>query len=118
MTPSTRTRKSRRKPVKPTEELKLPLSVTNREGKTTIRKYVDRHFVRMNEIRGKTVAYVELYTSKQDSHSLTIRFTDKTRLALGISPGFTINAELYRLEGLGDPTVLKRWPEMRSEQLP
>jgi hypothetical protein len=102
---------------KPVKE-KLPVSVTNREGKTTVRKYIDRRFVRMNEVRGKTLAYVELYTSKQDSHSLTLRFTDKTRLALALSPGFTINAELYKIEGLGDPTVLKRWPEICSEQLP
>jgi hypothetical protein len=52
------------------------------------------------------------------SHSLTVRFTDRTALALGISPGFTINAEYYREQGLGDPKVFKRWPEISSEQLP
>ena len=111
-----RNRKSRRR--KPAETGKLPLSVANREGKTTVRQYVDRRFVRLGEVRGKTVAHVELFTSKQDSHSLTLRFTDRTALALAISPGFTINAEYYKEQGLGDPKVLKRWPEISSEQLP
>ena len=110
-----RNRKSRRR--KPAETGKLPLSVANREGKTTVRQYVDRRFVRLGEVRGKTLAHVELFTSKQDSHSLTLRFTDRTPLALGISPGFTINAEYYKDQGLGDPRVLKRWPEINSEQL-
>jgi hypothetical protein len=102
---------------KPVKE-KLPVSVTNREGKTTVRKYIDRRFVRMNEVRGKTIAYVELYTSKQDSHSLTIRFQDQTALNMAISPGFTISAEYYKRQGLADPRVLKRWPQISSEQLP
>jgi hypothetical protein len=92
--------------------------VSNREGKTTVRQYVDRRFVRFGEVRGKVVAHVELFTSKQDSHSLTIRFQDQTALNLAISPGFTLNAEYYKNQGLGDPKVLKRWPEISSEQLP
>jgi hypothetical protein len=115
MTPASRSRRRRAK--KPVEEGKRPLSVTNREGKTTVRQYVDRRFVRLGEVRGKVVAHVELFTSKQDSHSLTIRFQDQTALQLSISPGFTINAEYYKSEGLGDPKVLKRWPEINSEQL-
>ncbi|MBZ5504189.1 MAG: hypothetical protein LAO78_01765 [Acidobacteriia bacterium] len=113
MTSARRTGKSRRR--KPAPFGKLPLSVTNRDGKTTIRQLADRRIIRLGEVRGKTVAYVELYTSKQDSHSLNIRFTDKTRLALAISPGFTIKAQYYKVEGLGDPQVLKRWPEIKSE---
>jgi hypothetical protein len=113
MTTPRRIRKSRRRKL--ALPGKLPLSVTNRDGKTTIRQLDDRRMVRLGEVRGKTVSYVELYTSKQDSHSLTIRFTDKTRLGLAIAPGFTIKAEYYKLEGLGDPQVIKRWPEIRSE---
>jgi hypothetical protein len=97
---------------------KLPLSLTRREGKTTIRQLSGRRFVRLGEFKGKTVASVELFTSKQDSHSLTIRFQDRTDLHLAISPGFTINAEYSKNQGLADPRVLKRWPEIRSEQLP
>jgi hypothetical protein len=116
MTAASRSRKRKRQPRKPVEG-KLPLSVTNKEGKTTVRQYVDRRFVRFGEVRGKVVAHVELFTSKQDSHSLTIRFQDQTALQLSIAPGFTMNAEYYKSEGLGDPKVLKRWPEIRSEQL-
>lgn len=113
MTAPRRTGKSRRR--KPAPFGKLPLSVTNRDGKTTIRQLADRRIVRMGEVRGKTVAYVELYTSRQDSHSLTVCFTDKTRLALVIAPGFTIKAEYYKLQGLYDPQVLRRWPKIQSE---
>ena len=116
MTSASRSRKRRAK--KPAAEGKLPLSVTNREGKTTVRQYQDRRFVRFGEVRGKVVAHVELFTSKQDSHSLTIRFQDRTALNMAISPGFTINAEYYKDQGLADPRVLKRWPEISSEQLP
>jgi hypothetical protein len=116
MTPPTRSRRRRSK--KSIDEDNLPLSVANREGKTTVRDYGDRRFVRIGEVRGKVVAHVELYTSKQDSHSLTIRFQDKTALNMAISPGFTINAEYYKLQGLADPRVLKRWPAISSEQLP
>jgi hypothetical protein len=118
MMSTSRSRKARRQASKPVEEGKRPLSVASREGKTTVRQYIDRRFVRFGEVRGKVVAHVELFTSKQDSHSLTIRFQDRTALNLDISPGFTINAEYYKSEGLGDPRVLKRWPEIRSEQLP
>src|SRR5882724_1356260 len=80
---------------KPTEKGKLPLSVSQREGKTTIRQLDGRRFVRLGEVRGKVVAHVELFTSAGDSHSITVRFTDRTALNLAISPGFTINAEYY-----------------------
>ncbi len=112
-----RTRKTNRKPQprKPIESDKLPISLTHREGKTTIRQLHGRRF---GEFKGKTVAFLELFTSKQDSHSLTIRFQDRTNLHLLISPGFTINAEYYRNQGLDDPRILKRWPEIRSEQPP
>jgi hypothetical protein len=115
---TTASRSRRRRAKKSAEEGKWPLSVTNREGKTRIRQYADRRFVRFGEVRGKVVAHVELFTSKQDSHSLTIRFQDQTALNMAISPGFTINAEYYKLQGLADPRVLKRWPEISSEQLP
>ena len=118
MTAASRNRKRKRQSRKAAEGGKRPLSVTNREGKTTVRQYVDRRFARFGEVRGKVVAHVELFTSKQDSHSLTIRFQDQTALNLAISPGFTINAEYYKNQGLADPRVLKRWPEISSEQLP
>ena len=114
-----RTMKTSRKsrPSKPIEKGMPPVSVTLREGKTTVRQFHGRRFVRFGEFKGKTVACLELFTSKQDSHSLAIRFQDRTNLHLLISPGFTINAEYYRNQGLGDPRILKRWPEIRSELL-
>jgi hypothetical protein len=112
---ATSSRKRKRQPRKPAEEGRLPLSVSRREGKTTIRQLAGRRVIRMGELKGKVVTYVELFTSKQDSHSLDIRFRDHTTLHLMVSPGFTINAEYYKSEGLGDPKVLKRWPQIRSE---
>jgi hypothetical protein len=120
MTPSSRTKttgRSRKKlqAKKPINKDNLLLSVTRQEGKTTIRQLNGRRFVRLGEVRGKVVAHVELFTSQGDSHSLTIRFKDQTALYLLISPGFTINAKYYKNQGLADPRVLKRWPEIRSE---
>src|SRR6266700_6750808 len=94
---------------------KLPLSVTLQEGKTTIRQFKGRRFVRFGEFKGKIVASLELFISDGDSHALTIRFQDKTALNLAISLGFTINAEHYKNQGLYDPLILKRWPEIKSE---
>ena len=96
---------------------KLPLSVTLQEGKTTIRQLKGRRFVHFGEFKGKTVSSLELFTSGGDSHAFTIRFQDRTALHFGISPGFTISAEYYKNQGLYDPLVLKRWPEIKSEQL-
>jgi len=118
MTPSSQTSKPRRshqKPKKPLDKGKLPLFVTQQEGKTTIRQFKGRRFVRFGEFKGKTVASLELFTSDGDSHALTIRFQDKTALNLAISLGFTINAEHYKNQGIYDPLILKRWPEIKSE---
>ena len=118
MTPSSRTKKTRqhkRSRQKLSVKSTLPLSVTRQEGKTTIRQLNGRRLVRFGEFKGKTVASLELFTSDGDSHSLTIRFQDRTALNLAISLGFTIKAEHYKNQGLYDPLVLKRWPEIRSE---
>jgi hypothetical protein len=108
---------TRSRPRKQTVERKntLPLSVTTRDGKTTVRQYAGRRFVRFGEVRGKTLARLELFTSEKDSHSLSLYFRDRTVLHLDIAPGFTVNAEYYRPGGLGDPEVLKRWPEICNE---
>jgi len=113
MTPSARNRKTKRK--KPIEKSRLPVSVTLQEGKTTIRQLNGRRIVRFGEVKGKTIASLELFTSDGDSHAFTIRFQDRTTLHLGIAPGFTISAEHYKNQGLYDPIVLKRWPAIKSE---
>jgi len=115
MTFASRSRKKRRQARKAIEEDNRPLSVIKRDGKTTIRQLVGRRLIRMRELRGKVVSYVELFTSKQDSHSISVRFNDQTTLYLMISPGFTVNAEHYKNQGLKDPLVLKRWPAIKSE---
>ena len=112
---SSSSRKPKPGTKKPLNKNRLPLSVTNRDGKTTVRQLEGRRFVRISEVRGKVVAYVELFTSQGDSHSITVSFADKTVLHLGIAPGFTVNAEYYKRQGLEDPKVLKSWPEIRSE---
>ena len=95
--------KTQAQPRKPAEEGKRPLSVTNREGKTTVRQYIDRRFVRFGEVRGKVVAHVELFTSKQDSHSLTIRFQDQTALETGHFAGIHHQRRVLQKAGLGRP---------------
>jgi hypothetical protein len=103
------------KTKKPIKKSNLPLSVTLQEGKTTIRQLNGRPIIRFGEFKGKTIASLELFTSDGDSHAFTIRFQDRTALHLGIVPGFTVNAEHYKNQGLYDPLVLKHWPAIKSE---
>ncbi len=103
----------RKKPRQPKEQ--LPVSVVTREGKTTIRQFEGRRFVRLGEVRGKRVAWVELFTAGGDGHYLTLRFQDETVLSLEITPMFTLKPEFYRLT-TGDPETIKKWPEIRSER--
>jgi hypothetical protein len=112
---ATRKGKPSRRRKQAMERNTLPLSVSTRDGKTTVRQYAGRRFVRFGEVRGKTLARLELFTSEKDSHSLSLYFRDRTLLHLDIAPGFTVNAEYCRPRGLGDPAVLKRWPEIWSE---
>jgi hypothetical protein len=92
----------------------LPVSVTTRDGKTTVRQFAGRRFVRLGEIRGKTVAWVEVYTAGPDGHSITVRFQDQTGLSLEITPGFTLKPKFFS-QRTGDYRVLKSWPEIKSE---
>jgi hypothetical protein len=93
----------------------LPLlapPVITRRGKTTIRRYSNRSFHRMEEVKGKTVDYVELYTSGE-YHSIDVRFQDKTALHFVIDPGFLLETE-YADWKTGDWQPIKRWPTLRS----
>jgi hypothetical protein len=73
----------------------LPVSVTTRDGKTTVRQFAGRRFIRFGEIKGKVVAWLEVYTAGPDGHSITVRFQDQTGLNLKITPGFILKPELF-----------------------
>ena len=88
MKPASGRRKTRRRPGK--QIGKLPESVVIREGKTTIRQFKGRRFIRFGEVKGKTLAWVELYTGGGDGHDITVRFRDRTAFHLELTPMFTI----------------------------
>jgi hypothetical protein len=103
---------------RPRRRRKLPLfppPVTTRRGKTTIRRFSNRSFHRMEEVKGKIVDYVEFYNSG-DYHSLDLRFQDKTALHFVIVPGFLLETE-YSDWKTGNWRPIKRWPVLRSRTL-
>jgi hypothetical protein len=119
-----RARKSTPKPKKATgkksrrrrkPEFYLPKPVITRKGKTTIRRYKNRSFHRLEEIAGKTVEYAEIFTSGE-YHSITVRFQDKTALHFVIDPGFTLDTT-YDDWKTGDLRRIKRWPLIHSATL-
>src|SRR5215469_6858453 len=93
---------------------KLPVSFVTRDGKTTVRHFEGRRFVRLGEVWGKRVSRLELFTARE-AHYLSVRFQDQTVLSLEITPMFTLKPELYRLT-TGDPEIIKKWAEIRSER--
>jgi hypothetical protein len=107
----TRKKASRRREPK----FKLPVSVVTREGKTTIRQFQGRRFVRFGEFRGKKVAWVEFYSWGGEYNSISIRFQDRSVVYFKINPMFTINPHYYRLQA-GELETVKEWPEMRMER--
>ena len=101
-----RRRKSKELPL-------LPPPVVSRQGKTTIKRYSNRTFHRMEEVKGKTVDFVEFFTSN-GYHVIDIGFEDKTALHLSIEPCFTLERE-YADWKTGDSRSLKEWPLIRSQ---
>lgn len=91
------------------------VSAVTRDGKTTIRQFHGRRFVRFGEFRGKKVAWVEFYTWESESNSISIRFQDQTVMYFRIDPMFTVRPEYYRIKA-GDLETVKEWPEMRMER--
>ena len=102
-------RKRRRKPPL------LPPPVIIRRGKTTIRRYRNRSFHRLEEVKGKTVDFVEFYTSGE-YHAVDVRFQDKTALHMVIDPRFTLDTE-YSDWKTGDRRAIKKWPQILSQTL-
>ena len=84
-----------------------------KRGKTTIRRYSGRTFYRFEEVKGKLVDFVEVFTTGE-YHSIDVRFQDKTALHFVINPGFSLETE-YGDGKTGNWRPLKRWPLIHSE---
>ena len=112
-TTSKRTKKPhhRKKPRRRRYVSLLPPPVITRRGKTTIRRYSGRSVHHMEEVKGKIVDSVEFFTSSE-SHSIDVRFQDKTTLHFSIDPGFLLETE-YVDWRTGDYRRIKRWPTLR-----
>ena len=67
-----------------------------------------RRFVEFPLVKGKIAERVQLFTTT-NNNSLSIDFQDQTSLLLNIEPGFTIHAQLMRLEK-GELETLAEWP--------
>ena len=72
----------------------------------------NRRFVEFPLVKGKTAERVQLFTAGDDN-SLAIDFQDQTSLVLDIEPGFTIHAQIMRLEK-GELETLAEWPPIRN----
>ncbi len=113
--PQTSIRKHRN-PKKPKKRERLPASLRfteTKRGKTTIRRYSGRTFYRFEEVKGKPVDFVEVFTAGE-YHAIDVRFQDKTALHFVIDPGFTLETE-YADWKTGNWRPIKRWPLIHSE---
>lgn len=107
--PQTSARKHRKRQRLPPS---LRFTETKR-GKTTVRRYSGRTFYRFEEVKGKTVDLVQVFTAGE-SHSIAVRFQDKTSLHFFIDPGFILETEYADWE-TGNWRPIKRWPLIHSE---
>jgi hypothetical protein len=101
---------------KPKKRERVPASLRfteTKRGKTTVRRYSGRTFYRFEEVKGKLVDLVEVFTAGE-SHSIEVRFQDKTALHFAIDPGFILEPE-YADWKTGDWRPIKRWPLIQSE---
>jgi hypothetical protein len=105
-----------RNPKKPKKRERLPASLRfteTKRGKTTIRRYRGRTFYRFEEVKGKPVDFVEVFTAGE-YHAIDVRFQDKTALHFVINPGFSLETE-YADWKTGNWRPIKRWPLIHSE---
>lgn len=111
--PSTRKHRNSKKPKK-RERIPASLRFTEtKSGKTTVRRYSGRTFYRFEEIKGKPVDFVEIFTTGE-YHSINVHFEDKTALHFVIDPGFTLKTE-YADWQTGNWRPIKGWPLIHSE---
>ncbi len=101
---------------KPKKRGRVPASLRfteTKRGETTIRRYRGRTFYRFEEIKGKLVDFVEVFTAGE-YHAIDVRFQDKTALHFVINPGFIVETE-YADWKTGNWRPIKRWPLIHSE---
>ncbi len=101
-----------------TTKSKIPTSLRYTEtkrGKTTVRRYPGRRIYRFEEIKGKPVDSVEVFTGG-GNHAIDVRFQDKTAIHFTIEPGFTLETD-YADWKTGNWRPIKHWPLIRSEGL-
>jgi len=101
---------------KPKKRERVPASLRfteTKRGKTTVRRYSGRTFYRFEEVKGKPVDFVEVFTAGE-YHAIDVRFQDKTALHFIIDPGFILETD-YADWKTGNWRPIKRWPLIRSE---
>ena len=89
----------------------------SRAGKSAGRTpgYANRRSHRFEEVRGKTVDFVEVFTCG-GFHCLDVRFQDRTSLTLEIEPTFVV--EPYHSDWkTGNLRPLRSWPLIHSQRL-
>lgn len=86
-----------------------------RRGKTTVRRYSGRTLYRFEEVKGKLVDLVEIFTAG-GAHSIEVRFQDKTAMHFAIEPGFILGTD-YGDSKTGNWRPIKSWPLIHSETL-
>jgi hypothetical protein len=104
---------SAKKPKKRERVPALLRFTETKRGKTTVRRYSGRTFYRFEEVKGKLIDLVEVFTAGE-YHSIDVRFQDKTSLHFVIDPGFTLETQ-YTDWKTGNWRPIKRWPLIRSE---
>src|SRR5262249_46107568 len=91
-----------------TKPIRLPLITW--EGKTRIEHFPGARFLRLGEVRGKTLAWIELYSGGREGHSITLRFSDRTELLLELVSGLTMLPEFFS----AGYRSLRKWRPIRS----
>ena len=76
------------------------------------RKFEGRKFVEFPQMKGKTLAKVELFTTPE-YHSIKMDFEDRTSPALRIEPSFALHAKLYDIKR-GDQEIREEWLPIHS----
>jgi hypothetical protein len=115
--PKTRHNPQKARKQKPKKREPLPPSLRfteSRRGKTTVRRFSGRAVYRLEEMKGKPVECVEIFTASEH-HAINVLFQDKTTLHFTIDPCFLLDIEYADQKTGDDWRRIKRWPLIRSE---